>query len=281
MIDPLQKSYKALKSLEHIDLTLENSYQKIYDIINEQVIIPFITMTIPIGQIFYRARLNEGHSFKSKSDISYNSNLGKIKIGRANYYNQPVFYASYKDETAIFETSQSIKSREIGKNEIITVGKWFVNKPIEVIPIIHDKEFQEKNEILHDKYLNFLKTNPLFTNEWTNTHFEFISNQFARKVNVLDEYKISCAFFNVMKEKKFSNGGVSGILYPTIEYEKNDLNIALTPECVDNHLSLLEAREFYVNIHDDKNGGIVQVRTSDCLEFKMNDLMIKKQKYVP
>jgi len=81
MIDQLQKSYKALKSLEHIDLTLENSYQRIYDIINERVIIPFVTMTIPIGQIFYRARLNEGHSFKSKSDISYNSNLGKIKIG--------------------------------------------------------------------------------------------------------------------------------------------------------------------------------------------------------
>ena len=144
-------------------------------------------------------------------------------------------------------------------------------------PVIHDNEFQEKNEILHDKYLNFLKTNPLFTNEWTNAHFEFISNQFARKVNVLDEYKISCAFFNVLKEKKFSNGGVSGILYPTIEYEKKDLNIALTPECVDNHLSLLEAAEFYVNIHDDKNGEIVQVRTSDCLEFKMNDLMLKKQ----
>ncbi|WP_321318036.1 hypothetical protein [Labilibaculum sp.] len=275
MIDQLQESYKALKSLEKVDLMLENSYQRIYDIINEQVIIPFVTMTIPIGQIFYRARLNNGRSFKSKSDISHNTNLQEIKIGRANYFNQSVFYASHKEKTAIFETSQSIKNREIGKNEIITVGKWVVNKPIEVIPIIHDKEFQEKNEILQAKYLNFLKTNPLFTNEWIQAHFEFISNQFARKVNVLEEYKISCAFFNVMKERKFSNVGVSGILYPTIEWEKNDLNIALTPECADNHLSLLEAGEFIINIHDNKNCGIVQVGTSDCLEFRINDLMVK------
>lgn len=276
--DLIKKSINALGLLLEVDLIPEDSYQKIYDIINDQVIIPFVTITIPIGQVFYRARINDDYPFKSKSDISYNTKLDKIKIGRANYFNQSVFYASHKEETAILETSNSIKNKELGNNELITVGQWTVTKPIEVISIIHDKEFQRKNEILKCKYMSYLKTNSSFNLDWVQTHLEFISTQFARKVNVFEEYKISCAFFNIMKEKMFNNGGAYGIMFPTVEFEKNDLNIAITPECVDNHLSLTQIAEFMINNKHNKQGGIFQVKTGDCLEFKMNDLIINKQK---
>ncbi|MCX6237873.1 MAG: hypothetical protein NTY07_10020 [Bacteroidia bacterium] len=273
MLEQFEKSIKALKVIEKIDLMSTNSYQAIVKIIEEQVIIPYVTQVIPVGQELYRARLNERCSFNLKTDISYNNNIDLIKIGRANYYQQPIFYASHKKETAIFETSHAIKNREKGTNEIITVGKWIVNKPIVVIPIFQDKEFFQKNETIKEKYLKYLETNPLFTSKWTQIHLELISKHFARKVNCIEEYKISCAFFNVMKES-FKKKGISGIMFPTVEWEKNDLNVALTPECVDNHLSLNQVDEFKINM-DDNPSGIIQIGTSDCIAYKINDIILK------
>lgn len=269
MKEELEKSLIALKAIEKIDLTADSSYWDIVNIVREQVFIPYVTLKIPIGTSLFRARLNEGCSFNLKSDISYNSNSSSIKIGRANYYHQSIFYASHKNETALFETSNILKEMDNVEEEIITVGTWLVNKEIEVIPIYHDIEFLKKHPEIEKKYFGFLKNNPLYTNPLIQEHFKFLSKEFAKKVTKIEEYKISCAFFNVMNEKKFRSSDVSGILYPSFEWEQNDINIALTPESVENCLSLVQVKEFNIKKYKDHNE-ILQTGTSDCIAYKIN-----------
>lgn len=274
MIDQFEESLKALKTIESFDIMHDDSYQGIVKLISEKIIIPYVTHIIPIGRIFYRARMNENCSFTLKKEISYNKNIDSIKIGRANYFHQSIFYASHKEETAIFETSQSIKNREKVNNEVITVGKWIVIKPIKVIAIFHDNEFLQKDKLIRENYLKFLKTDSRFTSKRAQTHLEFISNQFAKKVSCIDEYKVSCAFFNILKDKKFEEENISGVLFPTVEWKKNDLNVALTPECVENNLALNQVAEFKINIEENHNG-IIQTGISDCLTYEINDFSIK------
>jgi len=78
-------------------------------------------------------------------------------------------------------------------------------------------------------------------------HLQFFSDQFAKPTKGNNNlHKISSEYFNHVLNH--SEEKVYGMLYPTVEYEYNDLNLALLPEAVDKFLSLNMVIKFELTI---------------------------------
>jgi hypothetical protein len=68
-----------------------------------------------------------------------------------------------------------------------------------------------------------------------------MSDIFAEKIDDREDYKYktSAAFFNRIMETSYQEGlPLNGLLFPSVGYEKNDVNIAIIPDIVDNCLML-------------------------------------------
>jgi len=127
----------ALDILSSINLELDDSDNLISDLIKNKLIVPYIYTRIPKGFYVYRARSNtDGESFTKKKEISYNTQLCKIGLGRANRKGQSIFYASHKWDTPIFETSSMIKEGIKNGKETFTIGRWFVRESFLLIVLI-------------------------------------------------------------------------------------------------------------------------------------------------
>ena len=264
-----KSSLEAIQKLKRINCSLDTSYSEIINIINEEIIIPYFILTIPEGEYLFRGRINNNCSYAHKADISYNLNLDSIKIGRANYYRQSVFYASRNSETAIFELSYIANDVKIGEKETITLGKWYVNKEINVYAIIGDSEQLRKDKKSLEYYNQFVNKFTGHKRQYIIEHLKYFSSEFAKKVdtNQQYEYNISCGIFNHLMFNR-DDATIGGILYPSVQWEKNDINIALIPEFVDNNLILESVGEFEIEIFDDKNGAIKQTKICDIRSFK-------------
>lgn len=272
MTEQLINSLSTLKNLKKLDLNSEHSYSTINSIIKDQVIIPYFKSTVHIGKVLYRARINDDKPFTLKSEISYKSDTNSIKYGRANRSRQSVFYAAHTEETAIFEVSKILRGINRVPVEYISIGVWYVIRPFDVFSIFSDEEFLRKNKNIWTNYLTHLEKNPTFKHPLIQDHLKAISDEFAKKISNENEYKISCALFNRMMEEKKAN--VGGILYPSVEYEKNDLNIVLIPEFVDNYLILSRVDEYKISINE--NGGeFIQIGTTDCMNFNIKRYSLK------
>lgn len=272
MKDQLINSICELQRLESLDLNSENSYSEIISAIQTHVVIPYFSMKIPIGTVFFRARINEGKPFTLKSQLSYNNDFKSINIGRANYQGQSIFYGGHIEETAIFEVSKILRDMKIGSTEYVTIGVWTVIKPFEVLPIISDQEFLDTHNDIFKKYHKELKRNHLFKHPLVQEHLEFISRVFSKKVQNSVDYKFSCALFNRMMDERIEN--IGGILYPSIEYEKKDLNIAIIPEFVDNCLVLSYIDEYLISINE-WGGNFIQIGRSDCSNFHIKRFSLR------
>jgi hypothetical protein len=262
------ESNKALDELEKLDLNSQDAEKSIIELLRYKIITPYIHATVPKGLEIYRARINkDDEEFKNKLQISYNKKIRKIALGRANRKRQPIFYAAHKMETSIFETSSLTKLGNNSGKEIFTIGRWQVKEPFNVFALIPKLNILEFPDDFFKKYLAIIRESPFYNDTNVQRHLNFFSDQFIKLTKGDSNlYKISSEYFNHCLQR--SEEKVYGILYPSVEYEYKDLNLALTPEAVDKYL-VLDMVVKYETTLDGKTGSMIPLNTADIIKFKL------------
>lgn len=251
-------SLNSIGLLRNIDLESKDSYYEVFQLIANMYIPIDLTKQIK-GSFLHRARRNtKSDKYYFKEQISYNYDYRKItEFGRANEINQSIFYASIDPQTALFETSNLLREKNIHeKIERFTVGRWRVMEDISLVAMVSNEEAR-RNEII--KRLYEISLTKSLANDETNQIRKYFSDEFAKRSNNNSNlYKISCAFFNYIlsrpENKEF------GILYPSVGYEFQDINVALLPIAVDSFLALDGVSEYEIDM---KCNNITQVEIID------------------
>lgn len=232
---------------------------EIKNLITEIGKIPIMRSEYHEGKIIYRARPNdnEDDDFQNISDLSYKPEECNKSYQRASTPNKTMFYGALipedsrenlddniiKDERVIgaFEVVSFLRNLKIKKGEkVISYGVWRVNSTISTLSVIQSNISNLKVNWLKTIATNFynqLENHPNFK-EKTPIVQDFLAREFSKHVAEGEDY-------NYMISGLFSHKacelGVDGVLYPSVKMKGRGLNIALTPECVDSKLSLVEA----------------------------------------
>jgi len=262
-------SFQNLEYISNnIDLNDPSSYDQILHILGG-TIMSLNFVTLKKGAYLYRARPKKNdEKFSSKKDLGYRIDLENIlDFGRANSPNQSLFYAAHTDKAAVFETSSLIRENRADINiEYLTVGRWFVKNPIRLLAIITNQEAILKNRELRH-LAEIMRFDPINSNPETKRILDYFSNEFAKNVKGdTNMYKISAAFYNTIQRN--ANGQCFGIMYPSVGFEHNDINVALLPETVDNNLILDMIGEYKIDFNTEPRS-IIQIGLGDIKSFDM------------
>jgi len=209
--------------------------------------IPTVTAKPPFVA---RVRPNyNGEVFKHIENLSYNPDPSSIKLQRANFNNQQVFYVSPHTDggvgqchnTAILETAfDSIKTTDFNRM-YITVSRWIVQRPLNVVnlpyaanSIAKNKDFAKAKE-QYDRILSGLRS--LYGETESQRHIEaleFISELFAATKEKPYAYRVTAAYCDHVRRVLSANEyPLDGILYPSANTEAAGVNMALNTSLVD------------------------------------------------
>jgi len=278
-IDELKKSIQKFKKCNLSKIGHGKLWQTLE---NEFGFIPFLKRTIDQGEID-RARINNkiGEIFTSENEISYREDINNINsYGRANAPFQSIFYGAiptneikYPRITSLIETSEIF--RDIPKNKfidahfIMTLGKWEIKKPLNVIDLIYNKHNVENIEdiqISNEDAKKMIAKNFPDHIEQIELILEFFSDEFAKSnIRSDNDYKISCIYSQMAISQ-----GVDGIIYPSVRTKAMGYNIALTPLSVNSSLQLSKASMHIIEKQkDDTNIGNYKIAL-DLGDFNSN-----------
>jgi hypothetical protein len=239
---------ELLKVLDNLNLSSE-PYIEAESIIEE--LCQYYNITVPLTPktVIIRARCNEGDEhFSSTCELTYPPKSRCNKCSRTAIPNEQMFYACTFENgniprsliAAAIETNFSIE-----KHNRITFGYWRVKKEIDLIVVLPDKNISNlspASTILKDKFFNSMsKIEPVELRENSIAIAKYFSGNFAKKVvdGYEYEYIISAEFSKYLIKK-----GFDGILYPSVHFDGEVLNIALRPEIADANLELEGVREY-------------------------------------
>jgi hypothetical protein len=208
-----------------------------------------------------RASINDpGEVFNNKSRCSYppDNHIDKIKLQRANYDRQQVFYCTIPTEdmfassqvTCILETAwEHIEDITLSRT-YATLSKWQCTRPLTlwIFPFCEqscqsNKEWKTIRDtmyqILEEQYPESKDQRKILT---------FISEAFAKKENKRQWYRITSAFCNALLfYEKHVGISCDGIMYPSANTKGQGINIALKKDLVDNGVLQFDlAMMFYI-----------------------------------
>lgn len=215
----------------------------------------FSTKPVPILQatppFLARARINEnGEVFSNVSQLSYNPDISKIKMQRANYDRQQVFYGAipsktnYADcqSTAQIETCMEyVKDHSISR-VYMTIGKWAILRPLTVSILPFSALSCKKNYDFKKANENYQKIiSESFDRKYKEAcqyfidSLEFMSDVFCQVENKGKCYPISAAYYNVIHQFfEYKKIYLDGLIYPSANTEASRMNIALRKETADD-----------------------------------------------
>jgi len=261
--------YKSVKErMEKIVIYLENNLNEIehllslpanqdrfdaclnffYPIIDNIPLVVNYLSNIPI----IRARPNYNEEvFSEDYQISYNSrNKGKIKAGRFNDIEEPIFYGCLpvKNEGIDQGLSASLEScKELisiidaPKIQDMTLSEWVIKTPFPVINLCFNDEHLKGNpeikKVFDDYILDLRENFSPQVSRFIQRFLVFISdlsssNKFENCYYVLTAlFKVIDYYFHKVLKQPFH-----GIIYPSAMSESKGLNIALLPKTVDDFL---------------------------------------------
>jgi hypothetical protein len=216
--------------------------------------IPIMRSEYNAGKVIYRARphSNEDEDFLNVSDLSYKPEKFNTKYQRASTPSRTMFYGAIipelpegdliDDERIIgaFEVIDFLRNLRKKKGEkVISYGVWRVNSLISTYAIIPSDPGKTKVSWLRKLAENFnenLKGQHGFKDKAPIIQ-DFLAEEFSKQVEDGKDYNylISAMFSNKVCEL-----GVDGVLYPSVKMKGTGLNIALTSECVDSRLTLVD-----------------------------------------
>ena len=234
----------------------------------------FVTKPIPILQVTHpflaRARMNDnGEVFSTASQLSYNLDTSKIRLQRANYQGQQVFYGAipsksdYADcqSTALIETCmEHVRDHTISRR-YITIGKWNICRPLTVSILPFSTISCEKNHDFKRANENYKR---IIYGSFDPKHSEacqyfidslgFMSDIFCQVDNKEKCYPISAAYYYVIHQFfKNKNIYLDGLVYPSANTEAAGMNIALRKEIVDNGIIQLDGAVMITMQRDPSN----------------------------
>jgi hypothetical protein len=264
------KAFSLLK--KYADRLTEVSYDEIVDLLSNGIKrIPFPIAKLHKEHFIDRARKNENNKlYKHTDELSYIKDdyiiQNKLtKYGRANLPHQVMFYGALKTPyiqqerlTAIAESSdffRNTQEKQFGK-EYYTLSRWRIKEELQGIEIVFSDDALNNNEYIkksYEKQKEFLINQKLTTEEidFYLDFLNFISNQFSKRVNNHEEYKISVAYANIALSKPYNNF----ITYPSVQTEYWGENIALKPEIVDKYLEPVICSTHI--LYKDTNGALI------------------------
>jgi len=263
---------------EDIDNSVNEVFKSCIDIIS---LVPLMISFVDIPQVV-RGRPNyAGEIFNKQSQLSYNTEFpDRIAFGRFNRKSEPLFYASLPTESknvdyvlsCALECCKELTAEKRNyKFQDITVGGWVVNDPIPAINLCFNDGHLNENPSLQNavtKHLNLIRE--CFSpeaNQFITSFLYYFSDLSGTLAKNDYHYFATAALFNairyyyseVRKEPEF------GLIYPGAMSEKKGLNIVLTREAVDKHLTLDKVVMFrYCPVY---NGA------TDCLAEPCSDLV--------
>ncbi|HLO59218.1 MAG TPA: hypothetical protein VK179_10780 [Bacteroidales bacterium] len=226
---------------------LENSASSYISIKNALNIfaIPFPIIRISKGTPLFRARINENENilFNTVQDLGHIISRNKIlTFGRANEPLQSIFYCSTSSTVSRFETSLIHRNNLDKNSEAVTIGKWILNKDIFVACLPSFEKEKHRSKIVNrlDNEFDLLIKNFTYDGiaDWKMV-LKLFSIEFMKK-DIIGNYLISSAFSNYVYNTFGKNPETGetiepdGIMYPSVQFEHDGMNIALKPELVED-----------------------------------------------
>lgn len=164
-----------------------------------------------------------------------------VKIGRANYPNQPVFYCCGDPRGTFFEL-------DIKPGDTVVLSKWDLVEEIILEPLGYTDEIFSKLDsdrkcprVIPEEYLVCNNKNP--TNKLIN---KFLNEKFTAIDS--NSYYITVAIAAYFMKKQFN-----GVVYPSIAMMANAENFALTKATAETKLKIASAKWFRVAAVDSIN----------------------------
>lgn len=246
--------YQAFEKLKELSQDLSSvSYKEIFDLLKDGI----KQIPIPLAKISKKTNIDRVRANNGENLFNHIDELGYIKdkkvisglltnFGRANCPHQVMFYGALETSligqqryTALAETSRLFRdpTSECLDGEHYTVSRWETTEDFLVVEIVFSEYALKNNPEIVTSFENqkkFLKEHQ-FDDKEMSFHLDFlkfISEEFSKKVNNPDEYKISAAYTNIA----FMHPDVKGISYPSVQTEYFGLNIVMPPDSVDRLL---------------------------------------------
>ncbi len=214
-----------------------------------------IGYTLHEGYDIFRARPNEDDefSFNNRSQLSYKPQSFNTTFQRSSTPNRTMFYGSIlpseygKDDlnnarvTSCLEASKTFRENLLLSNEKITFSRWSVNKDIKLMLVIPDVEIKNNDSFssfMNSELSKFISMQPSLYHR-TKIINKYFGDIFAKQNIKFDyDYIISALY-----TERVINSGFDGIIYPSVKAQGKGYNICITPECVDEKMSLIAAGE--------------------------------------
>lgn len=212
-----------------------------------------------------RCSMNDpGEVFRNVSRCSYNPNSQAIKLQRANYPNQQVFYCSmYSDTdyassslTCIVETAWEHIEKLDEMRNYCTLSRWQCSRPLKLWILPFSEESCNKNRDfnrIRENMTNLIRKDGR-NSEDTILALEFISDCFADRKNKKVSYRITSAFYNsLLFYEKFMSQEYDGLIYPSANTEGAGLNVVLKKELIDARIAYCDIAVMYSIIRSPSN----------------------------
>lgn len=243
-----EQAFEKLK--EYSKKLDEISYDEIYSLLRESI----SRIPIPVAKFHQNAEVDRARLNKADALYNHIDDLGYIKdqnvidkylteYGRANKPHQVMFYGAIKTSpidkprvTAIAETSKLFQDKD-GYNldgENYTISRWRNRDEFYMAEIVFAKAAIENNPDIKRSFENQIR----FADDLNEDDIEFykeflifISEEFARKAEKNDDYKISVAYANLILE----HPQIEGVMFPSVQTNYFGANIVVSPEIVDKY----------------------------------------------
>ncbi len=232
---------KIISNLESLDLA-QNPYDEVLSLLKCANNIGFIVTTYSKGKSLIRARPNENDiQFRFKKDLSYKPKEKNLCYQRASTPNNTMFYACCLPEMlehgelcnerviATFESMPWIRNELCSGNKKITFGKWIVKEDINLIAIVHKKDFFMASRYIRElvtTFDDFLNNYSLDVQERAFMFLSFLAEEFSKEINVHTDYMISAIFSELITKIR----NIDGIFYPSLRVSGQGFNVAIKPE---------------------------------------------------
>lgn len=192
----------------------------------------------------------------NKKQLSYPPAC-KVKLGRANNPEKPIFYGSAGCHSTIMELAPNQGDR-------LVISKWRTKHNLDLVCVGYTEDaFKEKTGMNRFEALPWVKqhaADPLSHKQGNQFVHEFLAREFTKRVSTGKEwqYKISAVISELaLNAMSFGINGtpaieIAGVLYPSTPNEANADNVALKCSIADKYLEFVSVQYIEISKKTDR-----------------------------
>lgn len=228
----------AIRQIDAVDLKEETAIDQIQNIVATKLRkLPAFLTDLKPGEAVVRSRfVNDNEDFhRTIGDYSYHPDPTKVKIGRANFPGQQIFYGSRYRITSLAEARliHANCERDFAR---YSLGRWDVQGRIPLAAIVTPEQIRRYNAKELFGLADFIEETERQFNYDPEIRgfidiYRYMAEKYMEPVSKGDEYKykLTATFSNFIYGRL---PVADGILYQSVRYPEH-FNIALKREAVD------------------------------------------------